>query len=47
MNIYRIQVILDVIASDDELAVEKVKSDIKEEFTDLKDIKILWDEEYS
>ena len=47
MNIYRIQVTLDVIASDDELAKEKVYGDIKEETTEIQDVKILWNEEYS
>lgn len=47
MNAYRIKVELDVIAKDDETAIELVKNDIKENDTEIQDIQIMWSEEYN
>ena len=47
MNVYRIKVELDVIAKDDETAIELVKNDINENDTEIQDIQIIWSEEYN
>lgn len=47
MNAYRIKVELDVIAKDDETAIELAKNDINENDTEIQDIQIMWSEEYN
>lgn len=47
MNAYRIKVELDVIAKDDETAIELVENDIKEVVTEIQNIQIVWSEEYN
>ena len=47
MNSYEIKVILNVIAKDDETAIEKAHSDIKQNDTEIDSMQIISSEIYS
>lgn len=47
MNIYTVKVILNVIAKDDESAMEKVHNDIKENDTEVDCVQIISSEIYN